>query len=271
MKRILLLLTIIAGSIYAFGLMNTLHAEKSRLTKPAKSIIISPPFAFVELYTSEGCNSCPPAYLVAEDLMQQAADNKQRVYLLDFHVDYFNNMGWADPYSSAENTKRQQTYKGLFPEAGIYTPQMIVNGSEQVLGSDAQKAKDAVEKALKTNPDASITITDVLTAKGDAITVHFTTQNIPEYSLVNFALVQKTIVQKVLKGENAHKTLTHHNVVRTLVSIPAKDGEATLTLPNPQANVDLSAYSVIAFEQDPNSLKILAATSKDLNTLASKK
>jgi len=229
-------------------------------SKPSNQSIA--PFALMELYTSEGCSNCPPAYKVVDAFLKYGRQSNQHIYLLDFHVDYFNDP-WVDPYSSARNTARQESYARIFPGEGAFTPQMIVNGSQVLLGSNPKKVDAAVTNALKIMPSAKIEISTAEAGKDGYVEVKFETQNIPADSMTNIALVQNTIVQKVLSGENAGKTLTHHNVVRALILVPAKDGVARIPLPE-SANGTRPAYSIIAFRQDMNTMKIVAASGKEV-------
>src|SRR5215471_1797760 len=99
-------------------------------------------FAVVELFTSEGCSSCPPADAVLRDL--SGAD----LYPLSFHVDYWNELGWVDPFSAVWATERQRTYARALGERGVYTPEMIVNGRDAFVGSDRAHAARSIDKAL---------------------------------------------------------------------------------------------------------------------------
>src|SRR5262245_45734348 len=101
------------------------------------------PFALVELFTSEGCSSCPRADVVLAEL------HAERVFPLTFHVAYWNSLGWRDRFSSGEMTARQNEYAATFGRTGVYTPQMIVNGVEEFTGSDRARATRAIARALE--------------------------------------------------------------------------------------------------------------------------
>jgi hypothetical protein len=218
-------------------------------------------FALMEMFTSEGCSSCPPAYDVADDIIESR--KHKNVYLLDFHVDYFNNMGWIDPFSRKAFTERQKMYGRIFPEAGLYTPQVIINGNEEMLGSDAGKVSFAVNSALKNTQNSFIYISDIKNTGKDSFLVKFNTKNLPERADVNIVLVQKEVVSKVIRGENAGKILTHHNIVRWMKSLSSNETSAMIE-PSQIAGASLSEFSIIVFVQDPSTLKILAADKKDL-------
>src|SRR4051812_46079004 len=103
--------------------------------------------AVVELFTSEGCSSCPPADRLLADLASEAARVGQPVFTLSFHVDYWNGLGWADPFSRPAYSERQRSYADALG-GGTYTPEMTVNGKAAFVGSDAARARSEVRKAL---------------------------------------------------------------------------------------------------------------------------
>src|SRR5271163_1733993 len=118
----------------------------------------------VELFTSEGCSSCPPADALLQQLEQQQPIAGAEIIALEEHVDYWNHDGWIDPFSSPEWTQRQQTYVTLFKK-DAYTPELVVNGRSQFVGNDAQEAEVEIAKAagdLKTD----VAITSSPEAKG---------------------------------------------------------------------------------------------------------
>ncbi|HEU4536787.1 MAG TPA: DUF1223 domain-containing protein, partial [Polyangiaceae bacterium] len=112
-------------------------------------------FALVELFTSEGCSSCPPADEALDELAVDAERRGLPVYALSFHVDYWNSLGWVDPFSTSAYTHRQEAYAGRAGSRGLYTPQMFVNGGEGFIGSDRGRARRDVDRALGAAPPAA--------------------------------------------------------------------------------------------------------------------
>ena len=103
-------------------------------------------FALVELFTSQGCSSCPAADKYLSELIEKAKKEGKTIFALSFHVDYWNYIGWRDPYSSKEFTDRQKTYFENTKTTSIYTPQVLVNGSEEFVGSNKKGIEGAVDR-----------------------------------------------------------------------------------------------------------------------------
>jgi hypothetical protein len=215
-------------------------------------------FAVVELFTSEGCSSCPPADETVARLLKK---NLQQVYILSYHVDYWNKLGWKDQFSNAEYTQRQQQYAAAFHLDGVYTPQIVVNGSAEFVGSDEQKLTAAVDKVLSLKAMHPINI-DV-NKNGTAVTVSYTIDGQTANStLLNIALVQPEAFVAVKKGENGGRTLRHVNIVRELKTIDAvAKGQLSFFIPADLAGKPLQ---VIAYTQDKETYHISGAIQKTI-------
>ena len=217
----------------------------------------------VELFTSEGCSSCPPADRFLQELDTQPLTGAQFIVLSE-HVDYWNHIGWTDPYSSSEYSDRQSVYQRRFRLDSVYTPQIIVNGAEKFVGNNSVDLDKAFAKA-KAAPNVALRISDVSVSSGK-LHVHVESDPLPDRAPkadVMLAVALNHAESDVARGENAGHRLAHVAVVRNLVKVGrAESGkafsqDAKLKLP---AGVDPSAVRIIAFLQEGGQGKVVGAT-----------
>jgi hypothetical protein len=181
----------------------------------------------VELFTSEGCSSCPPADALLERLDRSQPVNAAELIVLSEHVDYWNDIGWRDPFSSHEYSERQSAYAAQFGRGSIYTPQMVVDGHIEFVGSDERRATQAIENATKVRK-IPVTISSSLSDE-KTITLHIEAGALPssvtaESAGVFLAIADNADESQVSRGENAGRTLKHVAVLRSLTRIGAVDG-----------------------------------------------
>jgi hypothetical protein len=173
----------------------------------------------VELFTSEGCSSCPPADLLLSHLTKESVPGAQ-VIALGLHVDYWDEQGWKDPASMHQATARQAAYaRALGIGDRIYTPQLVVDGRAEMIGTDASAAAEAIAKALK-QPHAGVTL--AVSVDGEALIARATVTDLPADAAresVNavLAVTEDDLTNVVKRGENSGRTLHHDAVVRSLV------------------------------------------------------
>jgi hypothetical protein len=227
----------------------------------------------VELFTSEGCSSCPPAdqLLARMDRSQPVAG--VRVIALEEHVDYWNSLGWTDPFSSSQYSVRQNDYGRKFLSDGIYTPQMIVNGQAQFVGTDSDRAAQEIARAgqlqttlveLKAAPKASDPDLVDLSVK-----VTNTDPGKAHNSNVYLAVTESDLSSNVQRGENSGRLLRHAPVVRSFGVIGKIDARGsssgaitdTLKLPREWKRENLRA---VVFVEERDSFKITGAAVTDL-------
>lgn len=213
-------------------------------------------FAVVELFTSEGCSSCPSADKNVAKLLSRHIDN---VYILSYHVDYWNRLGWKDPFSHAAFTARQGQYARFFSLKAIYTPQVVVNGRSEFVGSNEVKLNSVVENSISTGMRSGLQVETE--RKDNILTVRYDI-SYPEPVLLNMAFVQPEATTSVKSGENSGKTLHHVNVVRALNIVEVK-GKGYLTLEIPK-QITAIPLEFIAFTQSKQQLQILGADRKIL-------
>lgn len=213
--------------------------------------------AVVELFTSEGCSSCPPADRLLADLASEAARGGRPVFTLSFHVDYWNGLGWADPFSRPAYSERQRAYADALG-GGTYTPEMIVNGQAAFVGSDAARARSEVRRALDRPAAARFDSLGAFTEGGN-LGVTFAVSGAPPGSVIRLALVHPDTAVAVRRGENGGRKLAHHGVVAAFAILRLETGgtgKGRLPLP---ASARAGAMRLIAYVQDPESLAILGA------------
>lgn len=213
-------------------------------------------FAVVELFTSEGCSSCPAADAAVAELLSQK--NKD-VYILSFHVDYWNRLGWTDAFSQPAFSARQGTYAEHFSLNGVYTPQVVVNGLTEFVGSDENKLHAAVENNLHKEAVSDLNIN--ANRMNNTLTVNYTISE-PHAVFLHIALVQPEATTVVKKGENGGRTLHHVNIVRALQTADVS-GKGYLTVEIPAALAG-TPLQLIAYTQSKENFSILGAIQKEL-------
>jgi hypothetical protein len=230
-------------------------------TVPAQQSGTTPPtgMAVVELFTSEGCSSCPPADAALRDLVEQAQREGWPVHVLSFHVDYWNRLGWKDRFSDPMWSARQRLYAARTGD-GVYTPQLVVNGQRSFVGSDAQELQATVRQALDLPAPVTITATGHL--KADALQVDYQLSDSVRDAKLNLALIESDVATEVRAGENRGRHLSHSHVVRELriVALEAGNKEGTVTFSLKDLELPAKAQ-VVLFVQERDQGRILGATS----------
>jgi hypothetical protein len=223
-------------------------------------------FAVIELFTSEGCSSCPAADELVARIQKE--DSDKPVYILAFHVDYWNRLGWKDVFSSADYSKRQNEYASWLKLSSVYTPQIVVNGRKEFVGSSAGTLRNAITAGLRTASAAQLTL-NAQSSRGH-IAVQYSTTGMVKTSTLLLAVVQKAAQTKVKNGENGGRTLSHVQIVRKLQSQAlATDGKGSTTIALPEG-FTTQGYEVIGFIQNTGNGAILAAAKSGFDNGASK-
>jgi hypothetical protein len=213
-------------------------------------------FAVVELFTSEGCSSCPPADQAVARIQRETRG--QPVYILAFHVDYWNRLGWKDVFSDAAYSERQNRYAQWLHLKSVYTPQVVVNGRLEFVGSEEDRLRSAIRENLQMPAPAQLTLENVQTG-GREISLGYHTDGAGNSSSLLIALVQKSATTEVKRGENAGATLSHVQIVRGFLTIALSGkngGEARLSLPEGLTGKQME---IIGFLQNNATGEILAA------------
>jgi hypothetical protein len=226
----------------------------------------------VELFTSEGCSSCPPADRFLQTLDGQPIQGAE-IIVLSEHVDYWNHIGWKDPYSASFYSQRQSAYANRFGLDSIYTPQMVVDGTSEFVGSNSGLADKAFRKALGV-PKLPVRLSSISADASNTLHAHLETGALDasfgsREADVYVAVALNRAESQVSAGENAGHRLAHVSVVKSLTKVGAlKQGQVLAQ--DVQLKLgpgsDSSGLRLIAFVQEPRQGRVLGAASMLVNT-----
>jgi hypothetical protein len=256
------IITLAAGLFIAASAFTSLvePTENNKPVQTKNTKLAEPGFAVVELFTSEGCSSCPPSDELVAKVQQE--NSGKPVYILAFHVDYWDFQGWKDVFSKSEFTSRQYQYSTWLRTKSVYTPQIVVNGKREFVGSEESSLRNAISQSLSSTVAGRFTIETIRKNKG--ISIRYQTSSLKKDAVLQLALVQKTAKTAVKRGENESRELVHVQIVRALQSQSLNDsgsGEAELKLPE---KTQPDNWEIIAFLQNKTNGEILAAAKTSL-------
>src|SRR5258707_1217158 len=230
--------------VLVLALISSLSPRVSGLAPehfPATSKATTPP-VILELFTSEGCSSCPPADALLKKLDDAGRVDNPEIIAIEEHVDYWNRLGWTDPFSSPDWTRRQERYSEAFRRGGIYTPQLVVNGRAELVGSSERQIRQEISEAAKLSA-ATVRISSINFTPNSA-ELMVASQRLPGESRsaeLWVAVTERGLSSNVLRGENEGRTLVHAAVLRSLKRIrpassdPSGDAEFRMTVALSQA------------------------------------
>ncbi|MDX6694328.1 MAG: hypothetical protein QOF02_1931 [Blastocatellia bacterium] len=267
-------LLVVAGALINRKPVATHFVEENAMNIPSSSAAGPRVPVLLELFTSEGCSSCPPA----DDLLSQLDKTQPlagvEVIALSQHVDYWNQLGWADPYSTAEFSARQSDYSAAFKLDGVYTPQMVVDGQAEFVGSNRERARDAITSAARSPKATVILKRDESGGQANATTapLQLRIENLPPISAgdtaeVLLAVTESDLLSSVSRGENSGRRLTHTAVVRQL-SIVGTAGSNAAFKASPVVTIakdwKRDNLRAVVFVQERASRKVLGAATTSL-------
>jgi len=258
----LFLLPVTLGAVALLCLALFLRATRP---SPQKQPVV------VELFTSEGCSSCPPADSLLKSLSESQPIGGAEIIALEEHVDYWNSQGWKDPFSSANFTQHQQDYANLSLADTIYTPQMIIDGHAQIIGGRAQEVCDQI-RAAASRPKLRLLLTATPAKKPHTFTLEVApdpASPLPAASSLDvwIAVTEKGLQSNVTAGENSGETLQHAPVVRQLHKLPLVGPPLKFPLSFPlelEEHWNQANLTAVVFLADPRTLQIQAAGSSPL-------
>jgi hypothetical protein len=245
-------------AIAVIGLASFINKDKGAVKKDNAD---GKGFAVIELFTSEGCLSCPPADELVARIQKENKD--KQVYILAYHVDYWNRLGWKDVFSSTDYSKRQNEYAGWLRLQSVYTPQIVVNGKKEFVGSEEGTLRNAITAGLRTDPSATLTLH--AQKEHNQVMVQYQANGADKNSGLLLALVQKAAQTKVQRGENGGHTLSHVQIVRKIQSQSLNEGgngNASIALPE---GFNTQGWEVIGFVQNKTNGAILAAARSEFS------
>jgi hypothetical protein len=247
--------------IVLIALVHLLAEPKDKATNPTSTPVL------VELFTSEGCSDCPPADALLERLDESQPVAGAHLVVLSEHVDYWNRIGWKDPYSSHAYSERQGAYAARFGLSSVYTPQMVVDGKFECVGSDESRAIAAAGTAVRAQK-VSIKLSGAHMESDGVLTVHLDAGRLPSPAArltnVLLAVADERDETHVTGGENGGRTLRHIAVLRSLKEVGSLDQSKGLSkdieIEVPRRN---GSIRLIAFAQDENAgtIRGVASTS----------
>jgi len=231
------------------------------------------PVVIVELFTSEGCSTCPPADQLLKKLSDQQPIHGVQIVAFEEHVDYWNHQGWKDPFSAAEFSRRQEDYAGAIHTGGVYTPQMIVDGQAEVTGSQGRKAWEAIEQSARL-PKANVEVSPAAGEAGTSAAFDLRVSNAPggagrKKLELWLAVTERGLSSDVKAGENSGQTLQHAAVVRSLQKIAVVQGDEAFTkrvTPNLKQEWKREQLSLVAFVVEKDSRKIVGGATTPFPT-----
>jgi hypothetical protein len=206
-------------------------SSKSQASKLVRSAADSPGTnrpVVVELFTSEGCSSCPPADQLLKKLSEEPKVHGAEIIALEEHVDYWDHLGWKDPYSSADFTERQEEYSHILENGSVYTPQMVIDGQNEVIGSRTSEALAVIQKAAS-QPKLEIQISAGASSENNKAAFDIKITKIaalPDTKDIDLwvAITEKDLSSDVKAGENSGEHLQHGPVVRRIQKLESFRG-----------------------------------------------
>lgn len=218
-------------------------------TKPTPTVI--------ELFTSEGCSSCPSADRLITNAQSSFGND---IIVLSYHVDYWDKLGWKDPFSKAIFSERQRAYSRKLNPESVYTPQAIVNGQIQFVGSDKNLLWNAIANN-KSNDEKVVQLT-VDKSNNGLVNFEYNFDGLKKTEAIIIELILANATVTVKRGENSGKTLSHTNIVQNILSKTTSKGRDSFLIP-PHSATD--KYSIVSFVQNIETLAISHAIQIPIN------
>jgi hypothetical protein len=257
-----------AFSALALGSLTYVHAASASALTGRDDGSRTP--VLIELFTSEGCSSCPPADALLEKLDRSQPVNGVELIVLSEHVDYWNDIGWKDPYSSHEYSERQSAYAAHFGHRGVYTPQMVIDGHSELVGSDERRVIAAIENETKF-AKVPLSLSAIRFESNNKLSMHVEAGPLGPSVAVRsaslfLAIADESDESQVSRGENAGRTLKHVAVLRSLAPVGrvGKSDKVSLDITVNFNNQNRRVLRIVGIIQEPSAGRVLGVTSARL-------
>jgi hypothetical protein len=234
--------------------------KSSEITTKTTITLENKPFAIVQLFTSQGCSSCPSADLLLEKVEKEYEG--KNVFVLSYHVDYWNRLGWKDVFSKKEFSDLQYNYSSKFGGSSVYTPQAIINGGVHFVGSSEAKMNSYLSKYLGMDSENTLEISE-LKKMDNQIEFNYKVEGNVTGKSLKIALAIKKKETKVKRGENSGRMLSSVNIVveQIEISLNKTSGSGIIKIPELVENGD--SLTLIGFTQSQN-FDITAAAQENI-------
>ncbi|MFK7812445.1 MAG: DUF1223 domain-containing protein [Maribacter sp.] len=224
---------------------------KDKLTNDLTEEAIYEPIVVLELFTSQGCSSCPSADLLLQKVKKEF---KQEVFALSYHVDYWNYIGWKDPFSKAQYAKKQREYNAKFLNNSNYTPQLIVNGKEHFVGSSSTKMYKTIKDYKAKKTVNLIRLKDVSTNRKN-VSFLYQVEGSVQNKILRTLLVLDERTTEVKRGENRNRTLQNSNIVVA---------EKSFMLEETNGSMEVSIPEIVKTNDKLNLIVLVESTDYDI-------
>ncbi len=249
-------------SVFMYDISKPTQKAKVQIEQNQVSKLTFEPIAVVELFTSQGCSSCPPADKLLSQI--KTSGSQSHIFPLSFHVDYWNRLGWTDPFSKKQYSERQAQYVNSMHLSSAYTPQVVVNGVNEFVGSNSAALNKNIVNALKLNSEVSFaTLSTSSNVNDESTQINYKLVGNYANCKINIAFVSAKETTLIKNGENEGLTIINENVVKYFVTSQVKtSGEAIIKIPN--AMVDINITTIIAYVQRAKDNLIVGAASQKI-------
>lgn len=228
------------------------------LSAQTKKDSVYVPTALIEMFSSEGCSSCPLGSQFMEKIIQIADSNDQPVFVIDYHVQIWDHATFKDAYADSMWTKRQRTYMDKTNQPALFTPMLVINGKHNLPAGDKKEVGRTLSNIMTKASPHSLEIGGKPIPDSSLLRVNYRAEGNLDSTQMVFVLAETEIVHKVTGGENAGQTLKHHHVARKLLTTDLKSKIGSFDFPIDKGT-DLSKYIMVVFVQHKRTWHVYAA------------